>query len=875
MPDEGMDMAVDFGQAGFGEDIDIDLDFPTGQPDEDMDLEDFDRLHDIQNSDTRDELMAEGDDLSYGMIDAIEIDHNTSAAAANDIDIELGNTVESIWQQDSAPSASFNADAEIDYLDETIGENMDDERNDVQTSGWLQPATGSLDTDAMVHANSVSFDTLPGVLEMQGELPLEDSAVSGGESSGPLKTSQNDTEATIPPAAANLKESTQLSDTEAFPEDEIFEVEAQISAEEPSTTKQDEHNAGQPSAEADIKSLGPNSKFQESYELQEPDYPDDVIGTEHVHVDDPYASHESDRLENPESTEPINVNGDLLDLPQPEEAEEPADDLDASEYQLGGQSYIETANDQADADDDAPQAEAAEVRRSYSQPAESSPDRDLEGYNNKVAAAADAEIPTIGVGDRDDPTELADHYGVYITYGSTDYSLFAKSEDDDPNQYFLDDKSTLDISLAQFLASLREVISDEISPLDELVMNVDALGLEFSESTTLDFLGKFTFGDLVVLYDKLVKNEQAESSPPIYTYLTVRPNCNQRMRALGESANAGRGLSEVATYRDSSPMEEEQASNVGSPNTDFSVDGDYNDDDGQIYPQEDHEDGDILNDGGEQNSLPVTDRVRSGHSQEQNKEIDQLDNDNENFTDDSADAVNNEQDISISKQGISPFIFHYTFHCTQDSNCLCDDCYEVELQHIATPMRGRVWPVPGTVMPTHNTPTHMTWMTNRTMTEDHATSESSVLQPQEASEHGLQPSTKTAEDGESKLQAPGTSTNPSTDAPNSENTSVTATLDGEDQDEIDYDSDEDDAGNYDTDEAILQEHSSTATTDLKVPADDEITWESENEEAKTETKGASPRDTVQVSPVSGKRTRSDSDALDGAGSENDNKRRRS
>src|SRR3954451_3773726 len=102
MPDEEMEMAVDFGQAGFGEDIDIDLDFPTGQPDDDMDLEDFDRLHDIQNSDTRDELMAEGDDLSYGMVDAIELDHNISAAAANDIDIELGNAVESIWQQDSA-----------------------------------------------------------------------------------------------------------------------------------------------------------------------------------------------------------------------------------------------------------------------------------------------------------------------------------------------------------------------------------------------------------------------------------------------------------------------------------------------------------------------------------------------------------------------------------------------------------------------------------------------------------------------------------------------------------------------------------------------------------------------------------------------------
>jgi hypothetical protein len=350
------------------------------------------------------------------------------------------------------------------------------------------------------------------------------------------------------------------------------------------------------------------------------------------------------------------------------------------------------------------------------------------------------------------------------------------------------------------------------------------------------------------------------------------------MRALGESANAGRGLSEVAIYRDSSPRDEEQAGGVGSPNTDFSVDNDYNDNEGQIDQQETHEEGHIMNHGGERNSPPVTGERRSEHFTDQDEEDGGLDNDDGDFVDDSAVALNHEQDVSISKQGIYPFIFHYTIPCTQDDNCWCDDCYEVALQHIGTPMRGQVWPTPSIVMPTHNTPAHMIWMTNRTTTEDHAASESSVLQQHEASEHGQRPSPKTAENGESKPQAPRTSVNSSTDAPNSENTSVTATLDGEDQDEIDYNSDEDDAGSHDdTDGANLQEQPSTET-DLKVPAqvsphaagpaDDEITWESESEEAKTETKGASPRDAVQVSPVSGKRTRSDSDDLDGAGGEN-------
>ena len=70
---------------------------------------------------------------------------------------------------------------------------------------------------------------------------------------------------------------------------------------------------------------------------------------------------------------------------------------------------------------------------------------------------------------------------MYISYGQTDYRLFARGEDDDPNQYFLKDTSALELSLAGFLTSLREVISEEVSPLDELAMHIDGLGLEFAE----------------------------------------------------------------------------------------------------------------------------------------------------------------------------------------------------------------------------------------------------------------------------------------------------------------------------------------------------------------------------------------------------------
>jgi hypothetical protein len=52
------------------------------------------------------------------------------------------------------------------------------------------------------------------------------------------------------------------------------------------------------------------------------------------------------------------------------------------------------------------------------------------------------------------------------------------------------------------------------------------------------------------LYDHLVRNDGEDAPPDFYTYLMVRPNCNQRFVALLDSASSGRGFSEIAIYRE-------------------------------------------------------------------------------------------------------------------------------------------------------------------------------------------------------------------------------------------------------------------------------------------------------------------------------------
>ncbi|KAI0971679.1 hypothetical protein F4678DRAFT_472199 [Xylaria arbuscula] len=875
MPDEEMEMAVDFGQAGFGEDIDIDLDFPAGSADDVMDLEDFDKVHDIHNfnSDTRDELMGEGDDMSFGMIDANEIDHNISTAAANDIDIELEHTVESIWQQDPSHSADFNPDTETGYPDAPTSENMDAEKNDTETGEWLPAVRVSPSPVAKGVVDGVAIEIYPSTPRVVcDEAPVEPLTSCNDNPSPPAQTSHTGADVPHYSATSDLKGDGELENVDDLPEEGVVGIEAQISK-EPPPAEQDEHKASPPEAGEDVR-------LQESKENQATSQPDETAETDPDHVDEPIVSQYLGQPDHPEISETSNVQ-DHADLSQPTEAYESADD--ASEYLLGETSYVDTTNDQTGDYDYTSQASSPGLDRPASEPTETRPSRDIEENQNQDSTAAGNGTPGTGINDRDDAIELADRYGVYISYGETDYQLFSKSEDDDPNQYFLTDKSVLDASLGEFLASVREVISEEISPLDDLVMEIDGLGLEISQSTTQDFLDKFTFGDLVILYDKLVRNEQAESSPPIYTFLTVKPNCTRRMMALGESANAGRGLSEVGLYRDSSSMAEQHADGVGSPDTNFST-VDYNDGESAgIYEQEDFEESDVLDGSEHQTSPPVTADEQFEHAPDQGEETGQLDNENEHNSVDksvggSPDVATHEHHASTSEQGIYSFLFHDTFPCTQDSACLCDDCYDTELQHLATPTRAEVWSPLGIVIPIHNNFTDVT-MANRTTTEDDATSESSGLKPQEASGHSRSPNLETRVGNQAKPPtSAATPTNPPVDALNSENTSVTATLDGEDNDEnhdeIDYNSDEDDES-IDTGIDASNTKKQSSTNDPNVSVDDEITWESDDDETESEIKGGSPKDTVQVSPVSGKRSRADADALDDTGDKNDYKRLRS
>lgn len=139
---------------------------------------------------------------------------------------------------------------------------------------------------------------------------------------------------------------------------------------------------------------------------------------------------------------------------------------------------------------------------------------------------------------------------VTISYQSQDYSLFAEFPDQSPDHYFLSDLDLLHSPLSQLLASIREVISDEIATAQEVFLRVNGLGFEFAESTTKDFLDATTFAHIIEVNKQLVANEGGSPSPILECYIGLRPSCLHRFSELSKAAEEGKGLSDVAMFYD-------------------------------------------------------------------------------------------------------------------------------------------------------------------------------------------------------------------------------------------------------------------------------------------------------------------------------------
>ncbi|KAM0436170.1 hypothetical protein ACHAPT_003062 [Fusarium lateritium] len=129
---------------------------------------------------------------------------------------------------------------------------------------------------------------------------------------------------------------------------------------------------------------------------------------------------------------------------------------------------------------------------------------------------------------------------ITVQYKGDEFPLLSATSDG-----FFTDTSILDEPLEKLLSGLRSELENEIAEDDELVFQVDELGLELAESTQGELMSNVTFRQIIEIFDLLVKNQDPDGSKTLYTYLFTKPNTEKRLESLIESATAGKGLDEV------------------------------------------------------------------------------------------------------------------------------------------------------------------------------------------------------------------------------------------------------------------------------------------------------------------------------------------
>lgn len=149
--------------------------------------------------------------------------------------------------------------------------------------------------------------------------------------------------------------------------------------------------------------------------------------------------------------------------------------------------------------------------------------QDSSDSGENSAAASDTEFPAITV-----------------QYKGDEFPCFSNSSDG-----FFTETSIIDETMDKVLSGFRNELASEIAQEEELVFQVDELGLEFAESCMQDSLSSVTLRQILEIFDLLVKNQDPESSRTLYTYLFTKPSASKRLESLIESATAGKGLDEV------------------------------------------------------------------------------------------------------------------------------------------------------------------------------------------------------------------------------------------------------------------------------------------------------------------------------------------
>ncbi|CAH0043112.1 unnamed protein product [Clonostachys solani] len=205
-----------------------------------------------------------------------------------------------------------------------------------------------------------------------------------------------------------------------------------------------------------------------------------------------------------------------------EEVDKPTEEFVAAEEETAeGEQTQQSPTPHEDSESITDETEAVETQHSNQE--EVGMDHDQLGTDNEGTENENPEFPA-----------------VVVQYKGEEFPLFSLS-----SEGFFAEISILDDTIEGLLASFRTELSNELSAEDDLVLQIDELGLEYAESHPHDLLCTCTLRQILEIFDMLVKNQDPDGTRTLYTYLITKPNPPKRWEALLESAASGQGLEEV------------------------------------------------------------------------------------------------------------------------------------------------------------------------------------------------------------------------------------------------------------------------------------------------------------------------------------------
>ena len=153
---------------------------------------------------------------------------------------------------------------------------------------------------------------------------------------------------------------------------------------------------------------------------------------------------------------------------------------------------------------------------------------------------------------------------VVIVYQETEISLFPPVDQDEEHSttYLLQDEQVAGEPIKKLVGACRSVLGESITDHDELMINIDGLGLHFSEVSlsypygpvfTTDFTqfttesSNITLLQLIDVYINLHHNDGLENPPPLHMNLITKTTFSHRFEFLQNAIMEGKGFSQLRT----------------------------------------------------------------------------------------------------------------------------------------------------------------------------------------------------------------------------------------------------------------------------------------------------------------------------------------